>query len=236
MLLFPLGRNLVHYFPPRVGVFPICYEGKWLQTVWKWLGWLLFSHSVVSTLGDPVWAFQGKNTGVGCHFLLQRIFPTQGSNLSLLHWQAILYRRGWEKSCFCLFLGNNTSHLSHLSCRTSLWNARCVKWKRTSLWKLLTTKTLLAACRMRFRTWRKRWPVTCVNTKTCWMSRWRSTSRSPPTGSCWKERRAGREQGSREWAPSCPAPGSELLAALGWVLCPSFSTHHAFHLQTLPSR
>ena len=32
----------------------------------------------------------GKNTGVGCHFLLQGIFPTQLSNpclLSLLHWQ-----------------------------------------------------------------------------------------------------------------------------------------------------
>ena len=29
----------------------------------------------------------GKNTGVGCHFLLQGIFPTQGSNLRLLHWQ-----------------------------------------------------------------------------------------------------------------------------------------------------
>ena len=25
---------------------------------------------------------------MGCHFLLQGIFPTQGSNLSLLHWQA----------------------------------------------------------------------------------------------------------------------------------------------------
>ena len=32
--------------------------------------------------------FPGKNTGVGCHFLLQGIFPTQGSNLRLLHWQA----------------------------------------------------------------------------------------------------------------------------------------------------
>ena len=33
----------------------------------------------------------GKNTGVGCHFLLQGIFTTQGSNphlLSLLHRQA----------------------------------------------------------------------------------------------------------------------------------------------------
>ena len=31
--------------------------------------------------------FPGKNTGVGCHFLLQGIFPTQGLNPSLLHWQ-----------------------------------------------------------------------------------------------------------------------------------------------------
>ena len=29
----------------------------------------------------------GKNTGVGCPFLLQGIFPTQGLNPSLLHWQ-----------------------------------------------------------------------------------------------------------------------------------------------------
>ena len=32
----------------------------------------------------------GKNTGLGCHALLQGIFPTQGSNLlllCLLHWQ-----------------------------------------------------------------------------------------------------------------------------------------------------
>ena len=34
------------------------------------------------------WDFPGKNTGVGCNFLLQGIFLTQGSNLSLLHWQA----------------------------------------------------------------------------------------------------------------------------------------------------
>ena len=27
------------------------------------------------------WNFPGRNTGVDCHFLLQGIFPTQGSNL-----------------------------------------------------------------------------------------------------------------------------------------------------------
>ena len=37
------------------------------------------------------WDSPGKNTGVGCHFLLQGIFPTRGSNrrlLRLLCWQA----------------------------------------------------------------------------------------------------------------------------------------------------
>ena len=37
--------------------------------------------------------FQARNTGVGCHFLLPGIFPTQGSNpslLRLLHWQGSL--------------------------------------------------------------------------------------------------------------------------------------------------
>ena len=36
------------------------------------------------------WDSPGKNAGVGCHALLQRIFPTQGLNLCLLcllHWQ-----------------------------------------------------------------------------------------------------------------------------------------------------
>ena len=34
------------------------------------------------------WDFPGKNTGVGCHSLLQGIFLTQGLNLGLQHLQA----------------------------------------------------------------------------------------------------------------------------------------------------
>ena len=58
------------------------------------------SHSVMSDSATP-WTithrllcpqkFPGKNTGVGCHSLLQRIFPTQGSNPGLLHCRWILY-------------------------------------------------------------------------------------------------------------------------------------------------
>ena len=47
------------------------------------------------TLCDPMeparllcpWNSPGKNTEAGCHFLLQGIFPTQGSNAHLLYWQ-----------------------------------------------------------------------------------------------------------------------------------------------------
>ena len=43
------------------------------------------------------WDFPGKNAAVGCHFLLQGIFPTQRSNLQLLHCRRILYHWAtWE--------------------------------------------------------------------------------------------------------------------------------------------
>ena len=35
--------------------------------------------------------FPGKNTGVGCHSLLQGFFLIQGSNLGLLHYRQTLY-------------------------------------------------------------------------------------------------------------------------------------------------
>ena len=35
--------------------------------------------------------FSQQDTGVGCHFLLQGIVPTQGLNLGLLYYRQILY-------------------------------------------------------------------------------------------------------------------------------------------------
>ena len=42
------------------------------------------------------WDSLGKNTGVGCHFFLQEIFPTQGLNLGLLHYRQTLYHRSHQ--------------------------------------------------------------------------------------------------------------------------------------------
>ena len=60
------------------------------------------------TLCDPMdcslpgllhwWDFSGKNTGVGCHFLLQEIFLTQGLNPGLPQCRQTLYHlshQGW---------------------------------------------------------------------------------------------------------------------------------------------
>ena len=48
----------------------------------------LWPHELQPTRLLHPWDFPGKNTEVGCHFLLQGIFLTQGLNLCLLHWQS----------------------------------------------------------------------------------------------------------------------------------------------------
>ena len=51
---------------------------------------LLLGRKAMTNLLHP-WDFPGKSTGVGCHFLLQRIFLTQGLNPGLLHCRHTLY-------------------------------------------------------------------------------------------------------------------------------------------------
>ena len=41
--------------------------------------------------GSSLWDSLGKSTGVGCHFLLQKLFLTQGSNPGLPHCRQMLY-------------------------------------------------------------------------------------------------------------------------------------------------
>ena len=53
--------------------------------------WSFLWHFCEPTRLLCLWDFPGKNNGGGDHFLLQVIFPTQGSNLHflhVLHWQA----------------------------------------------------------------------------------------------------------------------------------------------------
>ena len=52
------------------------------------------------------WDFLGKSPGVGCHFLFQGIFPTQGSNPGLLHCRQTLYCLGHQGSPCILTAGH----------------------------------------------------------------------------------------------------------------------------------
>ena len=56
------------------------------------------------------WNSPGKNTGVGCHFLLQGIFPIQGLTPCLLHWQVgsspLRHREDFSISSYTLSQSN----------------------------------------------------------------------------------------------------------------------------------
>ena len=54
-----------------------------------------------------------RNTGVGCHSLVQGIFPTQRSNLGLLHYRQILYGQTERKPLPSE--ENPTNHFNQLS-------------------------------------------------------------------------------------------------------------------------
>ena len=65
----------------------MCVRARFLQSCLTLCNPMDYSPSGSSVYEDS----PGKNTGMGCHALLQGIFLTQGSNphlLCLLHWQA----------------------------------------------------------------------------------------------------------------------------------------------------
>ena len=73
------------------------------------------------TLGTPrtvayqavsPWDSPGKNTGVGCHFLLQGIFLTQASNPCLLHLPALaggFFTTSTTRCCCCCYVASVVS-------------------------------------------------------------------------------------------------------------------------------
>ena len=78
------------------------------------------SHSLQPTRLLCPWDSAGKNTEVGCHSLLQGIFPMQRSNPALLHCRQILYHlnhQGSPTNKVCSYLNflriNSSGQSSH---------------------------------------------------------------------------------------------------------------------------
>ena len=100
------GQRKSGKLPPcKQTKLPYCVQTRFFTHVifhtlllikWKWSrsvvpDSLLIPRAVVCTSLLHLWDFPGKNTGEGCHFLLQEIFPMQGSNPGLPPCRQMLY-------------------------------------------------------------------------------------------------------------------------------------------------
>ena len=84
--------------------------------------WFSWPHGLRPTSLLCPWNFPGKNTGVGCHFFLQKILPDQGSNLHLLcpsHWQGGSLVSQLVKNCPC----------------EQCWSPQCDSWAGKICWR-----------------------------------------------------------------------------------------------------
>ena len=80
------------------GLSGCLWETKWqcqlLSSVWLFVTQWTVACQTLLSMGLP-----RQNIGVGCHFLLQGIFPTQGSNMGLLHCSQTLYHLSYNVVC-----------------------------------------------------------------------------------------------------------------------------------------
>ena len=101
------------------------------------------------------WDFPGKNTGMGCHFLLQRIFPTKESNPGLLHCRRILYQLSYKGSPEALKVKSEVAQSCPTLCNPvdcslpcssvqGIFQARVLEWVAITF-SDVTTKTQVQA-------------------------------------------------------------------------------------------
>ena len=134
ILCLPKPKPSTHWTVPPHPCFsspwqpPFCFLSLWISLLWllylsgitQYLPFESESESVsFSAVSDCLWPHglysprdsPGQNTGVGCHALLQGIFPTRGSNLHLPYCRQILYRPNHLGNPICP-LGSAIFHLT----------------------------------------------------------------------------------------------------------------------------
>ena len=96
---------------------------------------LLATPCTVAYQAPPSMAFSRQNTGLGCHFLLQGIFPTQGLNLGLPHCRQTLHTLSLQGSPYtCIYADKSKKMEKHLK---SAFDT-LTKWPSTTNECLLT--------------------------------------------------------------------------------------------------
>ena len=127
----------------------------------------VLSHSAVSGSLRPhglqparllcPWDSPGKNTRVGCYFLLQGIFQTQGSNPRLLHWQVDSLPLRHQRSPFTgILIYENLSKCTFLNTSSSLYYQLFIsKAIQRSIKRNNQNKRVNLKKEMRYRYWKK---------------------------------------------------------------------------------
>ena len=93
--------------------FSFLYKHLLVVVIWSVVSDSFRPHELQPTRFLCPWDFPGKNTVMDRHSLLQGIFPTQGSNLCILHWQAdsLLSKPPGKPIETFILLGNNETSL-----------------------------------------------------------------------------------------------------------------------------
>ena len=114
-----------------------------LLVIWTWM----WSRSVMShwTPCNPnrwpptrllcPWDFPGNSTGVDCHFLLQGIFPTQGSNPGLPHHRQTLYRLSHQGSVLLFTRGQTMVEVMKIMATSFKRSHVCTATLRVPNWE-----------------------------------------------------------------------------------------------------
>ena len=116
---------------------------------------------------------------MGCHFLLQEIFLTQGSNSRLLHWQmdSLPLERPGKSICkktrhmCCIDYQMHTMNISgrglvfkSMTCICNPWLCDTSKWHKVSCFDVLVHKAGVVITTLTVLSWglNKLLPVTCL--------------------------------------------------------------------------
>ena len=91
--LFSIRHVLVSYICSRLLSWMLFRHLSWYICMWKSLSrvQLLVTPKTISRQATPSMGFSRQEYWSGCHFLLQGIFPVQGSNSGFLHCRHTLY-------------------------------------------------------------------------------------------------------------------------------------------------
>ena len=152
------------------------------------------------------WDSPGKNTGAGCHALLQGIFPTQVSNSGLLHSGGFFTVWATRETLYALYTSTHTQTCAHththMHVHACMYRHTCTHEYTqvyTCVWthNILTNTTYARTCVHRWHTYAWTYTHTHVH---IWTWVWANSRRQWRTGEPGMIQSTGSQRARRDWA------------------------------------